>query len=208
MFNNGGIKTETLAGPNQILAFVEHQASVGCIVPQTMGVTVGARKIVKAGTPLKINLDNLNADAVIPSAASDDSATASVTGTGITAATVTAATFKSKVSGASGVYEFSYDGTNWKLNGETATLAQYGISVTGTAANGDKITVTFAAAGEANPMNAVLLHDVDVTGGKNNGTALIFGFVNLNRIDSTTKSALNTARAITGASPLLTFMTV
>ena len=36
--------------------------------------------------------------------------------------------------------------------------------------------------------NAVLLHDVDVTdaavGGSKNGTALIFGFVNVNRLDA------------------------
>ena len=32
--------------------------------------------------------------------------------------------------------------------------------------------------------NAVLLHDVDVTAGNANGTALIFGFVNINRLES------------------------
>ena len=32
----------------------------------------------------------------------------------------------------------------------------------------------------------VLLHDVDVTAGNNNGTLLIFGFVNLNRLDTAT----------------------
>ena len=44
------------------------------------------------------------------------------------------------------------------------------------------------AAGEGVTANAVLLHDVDVTdaasGGSKNGTALIFGFVNVNRLDS------------------------
>lgn len=34
--------------------------------------------------------------------------------------------------------------------------------------------------------NAVLLHDVDLSHGHTNGTALLFGFVNLSRIDSTT----------------------
>lgn len=37
---------------------------------------------------------------------------------------------------------------------------------------------------------AILLHDVDVTAGNANATALIFGFVNLNRIDSTTAALL------------------
>ena len=73
-------------------------------------------------------------------------ASASVSGTGITAATVTASTFGTKVGGATGTYVFSYDGTNWKLDGTTATLNQYGISTTGTAASGDKITVIYTAA--------------------------------------------------------------
>lgn len=38
--------------------------------------------------------------------------------------------------------------------------------------------------------NAVLLHDVDLSQGKANGTALLFGFVNLSRIDSTTKALI------------------
>lgn len=37
---------------------------------------------------------------------------------------------------------------------------------------------------------AVLLHDVDVTAGNANASALIFGFVNLNRIDATTAALL------------------
>lgn len=37
---------------------------------------------------------------------------------------------------------------------------------------------------------AILLHDIDVTAGNANATALIFGFVNLNRIDSTTAALL------------------
>lgn len=36
----------------------------------------------------------------------------------------------------------------------------------------------------------VLLHDVDVTGGNNNGTLLVFGFVNTNRLDSDVKTLL------------------
>lgn len=38
--------------------------------------------------------------------------------------------------------------------------------------------------------NAVLLHDVDLSHGQTNGTALLFGFVNLSRIDSTTKALI------------------
>lgn len=36
----------------------------------------------------------------------------------------------------------------------------------------------------------ILLHDVDVTEGANNATLLLFGFVNTNRIDETTKATI------------------
>lgn len=50
----------------------------------------------------------------------------------------------------------------------------------------------------------VLLHDVDVTAGNNNGTLLIFGFVNTDRIDATT-AALITADVKT-ALPMIKFL--
>lgn len=43
---------------------------------------------------------------------------------------------------------------------------------------------------EASDAVGVLLHDVDVTTGDANGTLLIFGFVNLDRIDETTQGKL------------------
>lgn len=69
-------------------------------------------------------------------------ATATVEGTGITAATVNANTFKTKIS-AAGVYTFTYNGSNWKLEDTTVTLSNYGISVTGTPVNGDEVIVDF-----------------------------------------------------------------
>ena len=57
-------------------------------------------------------------------------------------------------------------------------------------------------------MNAVLLHDVDVTAGNANGTALVFGFVNVNRVDSDVAQAITTALSADGASKLITFMKV
>ena len=57
-------------------------------------------------------------------------------------------------------------------------------------------------------MNAVLLHDVDVTAGNANGTALIFGFVNMNRVDSDVAQAITTALGAADASKLITFMKV
>ena len=95
-------------------------------MPQTLGVTVGNKKIVKAGTPIKVDLMNLQTAAA-------------------------------------------------KADGTTA-------------------------------MNAVVLHDVDVTDGNANGTALIFGFVNVNRVDSDVATAITTAVGATGASKQITFM--
>lgn len=118
MLNQTGIKKETMVSPVQILANVEHQVSVGCLVDDAAGTTVGSKKIVKAGTPLKVDLGNLATAAGKP--------------------TVTPAA---------------------ETPGEDG-------------------------AGTTTDMNAVLLHDVDVTSGDANGTALIFGFVNINRLES------------------------
>lgn len=59
-------------------------------------------------------------------------------------------------------------------------------------------TATFA--------NAVLLHDVDVSNGQTNGTALIFGFVDLNKVDTTTQTLLKTALSADGATKLITLV--
>ena len=129
MLNNSGIKKQTGGMTNQILANVELQCSIGCIVPQSLGVEVGGKKIAKAGTPIHVNLENVNATAEVPT-----------------------------------------------------------------------------AEGSAIPMNAVLLHDVDVTDGNANGTALIFGFVNLSRVDTATVSKITEASAIKGSTQMITFM--
>ena len=61
-------------------------------------------------------------------------------------------------------------------------------------------------------MNAILLHDVNVgtvSGSTGNGTALIFGFVNKNRIkDEDVVDAIEAAAADATASKLLTFAKV
>lgn len=126
MLNRSGITKSTYGAPKQILANVEWQNSVGCIVPQSLGVTVGSKKIAKAGTPIKVDLINL----------------------------------------------------------QTAVAA-----ATGSVA-----------------MNAVLLHDVDVTAGNANGTALYAGVVNLNRVESDVATLINTAKSATGVSPLVVFI--
>lgn len=128
MHNKSGITKSSFGAPTQILANVELQSSVGCIVPSSLvsAADANGNKIAKAGTPIHVDLTNMAAPAAAPSADA--------------------------------------------------------------------------------PMNAVLLHDVDVTRGNANGTALIFGFVNINRVDSSVAQAITAAKAVTGASPLLTFM--
>lgn len=64
-------------------------------------------------------------------------------------------------------------------------------------------TTAFTKATGANAVG-VLLHDVDVTVAENNGTILLFGFVNTNRIDETTR-ALITSEVKT-ALPMIKFV--
>lgn len=127
MLNKSGITKTTLVGPRQILANVEMQSSVGCIVADTLGVAVGERKVAKAGTPISIDLMDRNGTPVV-------------------------------------------------------------------------------AGNETVAMNAVLLHDVDVTSGNANGTALIFGFVNINRVEDDVATKITTALTNADKSALLTFM--
>ncbi len=113
MLNRSGINKTTATSPVQILASVDLQYSVGCIVGKDLGVEVGNKKIVKAGTP--INIDPMN------------------TGNAVKKADTT------------------------------------------------------------NAMNGVLLHDVEVTNGAANGTALLMGVVNTNAVESDVKTLLTTA---------------
>ena len=54
--------------------------------------------------------------------------------------------------------------------------------------------------------NAVLLHDVDLSNGQANGTALIFGFVDLSKVDTTTQTSLKTALSNASATKLITLV--
>ena len=71
----------------------------------------------------------------------------------------------------------------------TKNIAKAGTPLTG---NLDARETAFTAATTSTNSNAVgiLLHDVDVTIGDNNGAILLFGFVNTNRIDETTKAKI------------------
>lgn len=128
MLNQSGVTSQKFGAPKQILANVELQMSVGCVVDAALGVDIAGtgKKIAKAGTPINIDLEN------------------------------------------------------------TLTPVK--------------------AVTEGTPMNAVLLHDVDVTRGNANGTATYFGSVNLNRLDQDVVSKVSAAKAVDGASPLVVFV--
>ena len=71
----------------------------------------------------------------------------------------------------------------------TKKIAKAGTPLTG---NLDERGTAFTAATTSTDSDAVgiLLHDVDVTVDDNNGAILLFGFVNTNMIDGTTKAKI------------------
>lgn len=88
----------------------------------------------------------------------------------------------------------------------TKKVVKAGTPLTG---NLDARTAAFTAATagsstEASNAVGVLLHDVDVTTGNANGTLLLFGFVNTNRIDATTKAKLTDT--VKAAMPMIKFV--
>lgn len=85
-------------------------------------------------------------------------------------------------------------------NAEGKKIVKAGTPLTG---NLEARNTAFTA-GTSNAVG-VLLHDVDVTNGAENGTLLIFGFVNLDRLDSTT-AALITSEVKTALNAKVTFI--
>lgn len=84
-------------------------------------------------------------------------------------------------------------------------IAKAGTPLTGSL---DARTTPFTAASAGSSSAAsnavgVLLHDVDVTAGDENGTLLIFGFVNTARLDETTSGKLT--EYVKAALPLIVF---
>lgn len=71
-------------------------------------------------------------------------------------------------------------------------------------ARGTAFTKAATTEGVSNAVG-ILLHDVDVTAGAENGTLLIFGFVDLNKVDTTT-AALVTAAVKTALKGGVTFL--
>lgn len=85
------------------------------------------------------------------------------------------------------------------------SIAKAGTPVTGSLdARTTPFTAAVTASGASNAVG-VLLHDVDVTNGNANGTLLIFGFVNTNRLESTVQ-ALITSEVKTALNAKVTFL--
>lgn len=81
----------------------------------------------------------------------------------------------------------------------TASVTENGRKIVkaGTPLSGDltaRNTAFVKAVDTTNSATGILLHDVDVTDGDNNGTLLIFGFVNLERLDTTTAALITDTR--------------
>lgn len=72
------------------------------------------------------------------------SATASVTATGISDASVDVVTFQSKLGDiVTGTYTFTYTSNGWEYNGASVLLSEYGITVTGTPDEGDEVNIAY-----------------------------------------------------------------
>lgn len=87
------------------------------------------------------------------------SASATVSGSGVTGATVDVVSFQFMVQDTAGTYVFDFDGNNWTLNTDIIDLTQYGISYTGTAVSGDKITVSYTAGTWSDYLSASTIAD-------------------------------------------------
>lgn len=85
----------------------------------------------------------------------------------------------------------------------TKKIAKAGTPITG---NLDARETAFTAASDEaeSDVVGVLLHDVDVTVADNNGTILLFGFVNTNRLDSKVKTKIT--ENIKKALPMIKFV--
>lgn len=84
------------------------------------------------------------------------------------------------------------DNTGISAGDDGKKIIKAGTPVTGDlTARGTAFTKASTTEGVSNAVG-VLLHDVDVTAGNNNATLLIFGFVDLNKLDTATAALITT----------------
>lgn len=170
MLNQTGIQKTVGSAPVQILFNVQNQMSVGVkIVKEFEGaVTENGRKIVKAGTPLTGDLTDC---ATKFTAAAENAPVYIPTAD---EAVVSGKVYYTRTG--SGTSESPYVYTK-VASPVTSAIATY---------------FELYQAGSADAVG-ILLHDVDVTDTDANCSLLIWGFVNLNRIDATTAALLTPA---------------
>lgn len=84
-------------------------------------------------------------------------------------------------------------------------IVKAGTPLTGDLTARDTAFTASSGTGAANNTVGILLHDVDVTDADANATLLIWGFVDLNKIDSTTAGKI-TADVKTGLAGRVTFL--
>ena len=99
---------------------------------------------------------------------SGGSSAVTISGSGISSASVNNDTFQKAVSDTAGTYAFSYDGADWSLSGDTVDLEDYGITTEGTAVSGDSISVVWTASTWADYLMPVIasrysISDISIT---------------------------------------------
>lgn len=90
--------------------------------------------------------------------------------------------------------------TGVTANSEGKKILKAGMPLKGDITERDTAFTTTAAADAA----GILLHDVDVTNGEANGTMLVHGFVNLDRLEEDVVTALTAT--VTGSIPMVKFL--
>ena len=90
-------------------------------------------------------------------------ATAAITATGITTASVISSTFQDAVGDITDDYDFTYTADGWKFSGDIVEINSYGISYTGTPDIGDIITISYAAGTWLDYIQSTSLQDQFVT---------------------------------------------
>lgn len=101
-------------------------------------------------------------------------ATASVSGTGITGASVVSSTFQDAMGNvASDSYVFTYTADGWKYDNNVIQLSDYGISVVGTPVASDTVTIAYTAASWTDYIAATSIQEQFVTSIKRIYTTVI-----------------------------------
>ena len=129
-FGVTSIDTDFVKSQLELLTYEIQEMATTATITTVMSNAVG-----DIGTPYNVEISQ------------GGTATASVSGTGVTAATVDAHKFQAAmgVDISSNSYVFTYDTDNWEYNNTVVNLADYGIEVTGTPVDSDTVTIAFVS---------------------------------------------------------------